>query len=129
MRKLLRTGAALVCALLLCGAGARAQQQATGTLRGTVTDQLGGLLVGATVSATDASGVARTATTDDAGNYAFSGLPPGRYAVQVTMAGFVPFENAAVEVRAGQSQPLNITLNVAVEQETVTVTEEAGVST
>ena len=59
----------LLCAVLaLCGASARAQQQASGTLRGTVSDQLGGLVVGATVTATDASGVELTATSDDEGS-------------------------------------------------------------
>ncbi len=118
----------LACALTLCGVGVRAQQ-ASGTLRGTVTDQLGGLVIGATVTATDASGVERTATTDDAGNYAFSALPPGRYAVHANAPGFVPFENLDVEVAAGRSEPLNITLSIAIEEETVTVTEQAGVST
>jgi hypothetical protein len=128
-RTILRRVIMLGCALMLCGAGARAQQQASGTLRGTVSDQLGGLLVGATVTATDATGVERTATTDDAGNYAFSALPPGRYTVHAVAPGFVPFEDTAVEVTAGRSEPLNITLSIAVEEETVTVTEEAGVST
>ncbi|HYY41893.1 MAG TPA: carboxypeptidase-like regulatory domain-containing protein, partial [Pyrinomonadaceae bacterium] len=128
-RTILRRVIMLGCALMLCGAGAGAQQQASGTLRGTVSDQLGGLLVGATITATDANGVERTATTDYAGNYAFSALPPGRYTVHAVAPGFVPFEDAAVEVTAGRSAPLNITLSVAVEEETVTVTEEAGVST
>jgi hypothetical protein len=128
-RTTLQTIILLVGVLLLCGAGTRAQQQSSGTLRGTVTDQLGGLLVGATVTATDASGVERTATSDDAGNYVFTALPPGRYTVHAAAPGFVPFETTAVEVAAGRSDPLNITLSVSVEQETVTVTEEAGVST
>src|SRR2546423_2127502 len=111
----------LLCGvLLLCGVGARAQQQASGTLRGTVTDQLGGLLVGATITATDASGVERTATSDDAGHYVFSALPPGRYAGHANAPGFLPFENLPVAVKAGQNEPLDIPLSVAVEEETVT---------
>ena len=42
-------------------------QQSQGTLRGQVTDELGGVVVGVTVTATDASGVERTATTDEEG--------------------------------------------------------------
>jgi uncharacterized membrane protein YgcG len=124
----LRSLILLCLALLCCAVSLRAQQQASGTLRGTVTDQLGGLVVGANVTATDASGVERTATTDDAGNYAFSALPPGRYAVHASAPGFVPFENTAVEVTAGRSAPLDISLSIAIEQEVVTVTEEADVS-
>jgi uncharacterized membrane protein YgcG len=113
----------------LCAVATAAQQQATATLRGTVSDQLGGLIIGATVTATDAAGVERTATTDEAGAYALAGLPPGRYAVRASAPGFTAFEQPDVEVTAGRTAPLNVTLSIAIEQEVVTVTEEAGVST
>ena len=113
--------------LFLC-VGVRAQQS-QGTLRGQVTDELGGVVVGATVTATDAAGVERSATTNDEGLYAFSALPPGRYTIRVIQAGFAPFENAAVEVAAGRTEPLNIVLSVALEQEEVTVTAEEPIGT
>ncbi len=106
-----------------------AAQQSQGTLRGQVTDELGGVVVGATVTATDAAGVERSATTDDEGLYAFSALPPGRYTIRVLQAGFAPFENTAVEVAAGRTEPLNIVLSVALEQEEVTVTAEEPIGT
>jgi hypothetical protein len=104
-------------------------QQSSGTLRGKVVDELGGIIIGATVTATDGAGVAKTATTDEQGNYVFSSLPPGRYTIRVAQAGFAPYENAAVDVQAGRTEPLNITLNVTIEQEQVTVMAEAPVST
>ncbi len=113
--------------LFLC-VGVRAQQS-QGTLRGQVTDELGGVVVGATVTATDAAGVERSATTDDEGLYAFTALPPGRYTIRVLQAGFAPFENTAVEVAAGRTEPLNIVLSVALEQEEVTVTAEEPIGT
>ena len=103
-------------------------QSSAGTLRGQVQDVLGGLVVGVTVTSTDAAGVARTATTDGAGKYAFAGLPPGRYIVRVEQPGFEVFEQT-VEVVAGASEPLNITINVGLEAEEVTVTAEAPIST
>jgi len=103
-------------------------QSSTGTLRGEVQDVLGGLVVGVTVTATDAAGVARTATTDGQGRYAFAALPPGRYIVRVEQPGFDLYEHT-VEVTAGASEPLNITINVALEAEEVTVTAEAPIST
>ncbi|MGH9902275.1 MAG: carboxypeptidase-like regulatory domain-containing protein, partial [Pyrinomonadaceae bacterium] len=98
-------------------------------MRGQVTDDLGGVIIGATVTAADASGVEKTATTDDGGNYAFSSLAPGRYAVRVNAPGFSLYENPEVDVAAGRSEPLNVTLGVALEQEVVTVTDEAPVDT
>jgi hypothetical protein len=98
-------------------------------LRGQVADEFGGLIVGATVTAADASGVERTATTGDDGHYTFSGLPPGRYTVRATAPGFGVFENTEVEVTAGQTEPLNITVPVTLEQVEVTVAPEEIIST
>jgi Carboxypeptidase regulatory-like domain/TonB dependent receptor len=122
-----RVALALVFALL--SAGLCFGQQSQGTLRGQVMDELGGLVVGAGVTATDASGVERTATTNEEGRYAFSSLAPGRYTVRVTAPGFTLYENAEVEVTAGRTEPFDILLTVAIEQEEVTVTAEAPVGT
>ena len=122
-------GLALCAAVLffnICGVVA---QQSLGTLRGKVSDELGGVIIGATVTATDAAGVEKTAETDEQGNYVFTGLPPGRYTLRINQGGFASFENAAVEVQAGRTEPLDITLTVAIEQEEVTVTAEAPVGT
>ncbi|HWS53989.1 MAG TPA: carboxypeptidase regulatory-like domain-containing protein, partial [Pyrinomonadaceae bacterium] len=122
-------GAALTLALVLLSAVCGVAQQSQGTLRGQVTDELGGLVVGANVTATDASGVERTATTDDEGRYAFSSLAPGRYTVRVVAPSFALYENAGVEVTAGRTDPLDIVLSVAIELEEVTVTAETPVGT
>src|SRR2546423_2153763 len=114
--------------LLVCVNGTFAQQS-SGTLRGRITDEFGGLIVGATVTVADQNGVEKRATTDAEGNYSFPSLPPGRYAVHATAPGFAPFENTEVEVTAGRTVPLNITLNVAIEQAEVTITAEAPIST
>src|ERR1044072_711980 len=92
---------ALLLAALLVGAGSAFGQSSTGTLRGQVQDVLGGLVVGAPVTATDAAGVARNATTDEQGQFTFAALPPGRYSVQVNAPGFELYDEADVEVTAG----------------------------
>jgi hypothetical protein len=104
-------------------------QQSSATLRGQVADELGGLIVGATVTVADASGVEKVATTDDEGRYSFSSLAPGRYTVRVVAPGFALYENAEVEVAAGRTDPLNVTLPVAIEEQVVTVQEEAEINT
>lgn len=123
-----QTAALFLVALLFCSNSAFAQSS-TGTLRGQVQDVLGGLVVGVTVTATDAAGVARTATTSDEGQFVFAALPPGRYTVRLESPGFDVYENTEVEVTAGGINPLNIILNVAIEAEEVTVTAETAVST
>ncbi len=120
---------AVCVAVLFLGVSAAQAQQSLGTLRGNVKDELGGVIIGAAVTASDAAGVEKTATTDEQGNYAFSGLAPGRYTVRILQEGFALYENLAVEVQAGRTDPLDIVLTVAIEQEEVTVTAEAPVGT
>ncbi|HEX8098399.1 MAG TPA: carboxypeptidase regulatory-like domain-containing protein, partial [Pyrinomonadaceae bacterium] len=124
-------GRAAAVALVLvsfCSAGALAQRSSA-TLQGQVSDEFGGLIVGATVTVTDASGVVKTATTGADGQYVFGALPPGRYVVRASAPGFASFENAGADVTAGRNDPLNITLTVAVEQAEVTITAEPPIST
>ncbi|HYO64273.1 MAG TPA: carboxypeptidase regulatory-like domain-containing protein, partial [Pyrinomonadaceae bacterium] len=118
---------ALMLALLLPGF-AFAQQPAAGALRGKVSDEFGGVVIGATVTVSDAAGVEKTATTDDEGNYAVAGLAPGRYTVRVAAPGFSAYENAEVEVAAGRNEPLNIALGVSLEKEELTVASEQPIS-
>src|SRR6266852_4720624 len=55
-----------------------------GRILGSVTDESGGVVSGATVTVIDKDrGVARTLTTDDAGAYAAPTLIPGTYIVRV----------------------------------------------
>jgi hypothetical protein len=119
----------LTLLLLAFSVSSISAQQATGALRGTVTDELGGIIVGATVTVTDASGVAKTTVTNGEGVYSVSGLAPGKYAVRVESSGFATFENAEVDVAAGRREPLNIQLKVTIAEEKVTVASETPVST
>jgi hypothetical protein len=121
-------GLALALAVAVFSLSALAQQSGTGTLRGQVTDEFGGVIVGATVTATDAAGAEKTATTDNDGQFAIAGLAPGRYTVRASSAGFAVFEQADVEVQPGRGSPLAITLGVSLEREEVTVASEAPVS-
>lgn len=104
-------------------------QQATGTLRGQLIDELGGVIVRATVTLVGESGDQRTVTTNGEGRYVFGGLTPGRYTVRATAPGFATYENTAVEISPGRSQTLNISLSVTIEKQEVTVNAEPPLST
>src|SRR5207245_643390 len=70
----------LVFALLLGCSSAFAQGTSSSAVGGTITDQTGGLIKGASVTvANKANGQTRTATTNDSGEYKFDFLPAGRY--------------------------------------------------
>ena len=82
----------LIFGLLLLAAATVFPQQNPISIKGTVTDQLGGLVVGATVVAKDSKGNAVTVTTDNDGNYQFHNLLSGRYQLVVTASGFNTLE-------------------------------------
>ncbi|HEY0004284.1 MAG TPA: carboxypeptidase regulatory-like domain-containing protein [Pyrinomonadaceae bacterium] len=121
--RLLLVVAALFCSLIPAHA-----QQSLGTLRGQVTDEFGGLIVGASLSVADAAGVEKTATSDNEGRYVFSALAPGVYTLRASAPGFAAFENTGVEVAAGRTDPLNITLAVALEEAVVMVEAESPIN-
>ena len=104
-------------------------QKASGTLRGQVADQQQAVIVGATVEAIDANGVIKTAVTDAQGSFVLSNLAAGKYTVRASQTGFANFENAEVNIAANAHEQLNITLSVAIEQQTVTVGGDTSVST
>ncbi|MDX6695154.1 MAG: hypothetical protein QOF02_2757 [Blastocatellia bacterium] len=104
-------------------------QQSGGTLRGVVTDEFGGVIIGATVTAADQNGTEKTVTTNEDGTYTLNGLTPGRYAVRVQATGFAVFENTEVDVAAGRREQLDAKLSVTIEEQKVTVASETPIST
>ena len=77
----------LFAVLLLCLPAF--SQGSSGRILGTVTDQSGGVISGATVTVIDTErGVIRTLTTDDAGAYNAPNLTPGNYTVRAEAKGF-----------------------------------------
>ena len=90
-------------------------QQARGTVRGVIKDELGATIVGATVTLTDANGVEKTATTNGEGAYVFSGLAPGKYSLRATAKGFADADETEVDVAPGARQAMDLTLKVTIE--------------
>ncbi|MDT4896942.1 MAG: hypothetical protein QOH25_2019 [Acidobacteriota bacterium] len=127
--RLIKQGAGLALSIILISTAVFAQQVASGTLRGRIVDQFGGAIVGATVTAIDAAGVEKTATSNDEGLYVLSGLAPGTYTVRAQAEGFALYENATVEVTAARREAFDITLEVTIEQAEVTVASDPPVST
>lgn len=114
------------CVLLpvLCHAAVAAQ--AAGALAGTVTDQNGGLIVGAEVRALSAaSGRELSTRTDGAGRYELSNLPAGSYDISVSREGFAA-STRRVEVGGAAAPDENFTLLPGLVESAVTVTAGKG---
>src|SRR5690242_15339757 len=108
----------LLCFLSLCSQGN------FGRILGTVTDQTGGVISGATVTIIDKDrGVARVLTTDDAGEYNAPTLIPGTYTVRAEANGFKRLERANVELGVGKEIRVDLTVQPGEQNQTVTVTE------
>ena len=76
--------------LLAIGTTVRAQN-VTGTLTGTIVDQQGNVLPGATVTIiNESTREPRLVTTDSRGIFQVTTLPPGSYTVRVELANFAP---------------------------------------
>ena len=100
---------------------AAAAQDDAGLIWGVVVDELGGLLPGVTVTARHAAtGLGRSAVTDDLGDYEITRLPAGDYEVTAFLRGFRS-DPAAVAV-AGGEMVVDFVLSIAPMAETVTVT-------
>ena len=98
-------------------------QQITGSIAGTVKDERGAVLPGASVKATNVNtSFTRVATTANDGAYRIEYLPVGAYNVEVDMPGFQKFVQQNLVLAVDQTQALNITLAVGASSETVTVT-------
>jgi outer membrane receptor protein involved in Fe transport len=101
-------------------------QVAQAELRGTVTDESGGILPGVTVRATHVeTGVVRETLTSDRGSYSMPALPIGSYTVKAELAGFTIVSKEGITLNVGSAALLNFSLKLASVQETITVTGEA----
>jgi hypothetical protein len=101
-----------VCAIGVAGVRAQGLGGA-GTVQGTVKDPTGGVMQAVEVKISNpVSGFARTTTTDAAGKFTFSNLPPNPYHIAVNAQGFTPFDRD-VDVRTGVPITFDIALVLA----------------
>jgi len=102
-------------------------QSATATLSGTVVDDRESVISGVEITITNpATGLKRTARTNDSGFYSFPALAPGSYTVVTQRAGFAPAEIRDVVLNVNDQRALRIQLKVGAVGETVNVTAETG---
>jgi len=99
-------------------------QGSFGRILGTVSDQSGGVVSGATVTVIDTErGVNRTLVTDDAGVYNAPNLTAGNYTVRVEAKGFKKLERQGVTLEVGKEVRIDLIVQPGEQNQTVTVTE------
>ncbi len=95
-------------------------------IRGTVADEEGTVLPGATATARNVNtGYEKSAITDRKGEFLISGLTPGQYEVEVTLPGFQKKIRKGLTFNVGARYTLAFTLRPATVEEEVTVTAQS----
>ena len=101
---------------------AEKDRASAGDIIGLLTDEVGAVLPGVTVTLT-LEGRQRQVTTDAKGMYRLSGIPVGQVNVKATLAGFLSNETSFWY--EGDARRLNIQMRIAGVGETITVVAEA----
>src|SRR5687768_14703225 len=122
----IRSGFLLAIISILAGS---AMAQAQGSVAGSVTDSLGAIVVGATVTVVAPNGQQKQAITNAKGEYVISGLTAGTYTVKAIALNFALYENTEVVVVAGERNELPVVLTVSGVEENVEVSNRDQVST
>ncbi len=117
--------APLVALLLfwLVSPGQLLAQNSTGAVHGQISDPSGAAVPGARVTAVSPSGQTKAGTVHPDGSYDISGLTPGSYTVHARARGFQAFDQEAVQVTAGKTLKVDISLKILEEVEKVQVTD------
>jgi len=118
----------VACLGLLLASGIWAQSTTDGAIGGVVTDPSGAIVPGAMATSTNL-GTSRTstATTDGAGRYLIGHLQPGTYSLEIAAKGFGGFKATNITVEVGRATPIDATLGVEAQRETIVATAEAPV--
>lgn len=120
-----RTTAACLVFLLTIGHCVLLAQQPSGSLAGSVTDNAGLPLAGASVTVTGPGG-SITVSTNAQGHFRFQNLSFGDYEVKVELGGFHPVVASTVPV-GSRSLPRDFTLAPAMASEEIIITAESPI--
>jgi hypothetical protein len=104
-----------------------AAQALYGTVAGTVVDDSGAAIPGATVTVINqGTGLEVSGVTDESGAYAIRNLQPGTYTVKATLQGFKEYVQTGLPVNQNETSNVQAKLEVGALTESVTVTTEAA---
>lgn len=125
----LRIGYCLIL-LSMLSVGVFAQDITSGTIQGTVSDEQGSVVAGATVEAKNtATNFSKSFTTESDGRFTFLSMPPGRYVVTATKQGFAKLLQENLELTVGRLINLDLSLKVSGVSGEVTVTTSPNIDT
>ena len=100
-------------------------QTGSGRITGSVKDATGAVISGSSVTLTNtATSVTQTTMSNEEGIFSFPVVSIGQYELDVTASGFTPYkQTSAIKIDVNTSLTIDVTLQVAQDSQTVTVTE------
>lgn len=117
----------LVCIAVMSAAAW--SQSASGTIKGTISDASGKILVGASTTLSDTLGIpVQRGLTDMQGFYAFANLPSGRYELSVSATGFRTIERIVNVEQGEQTIDLKLVLASVAEQVIVEADDNSSIA-
>lgn len=123
--KSIRSNAAVLLLCVLIPFGLLAQSD-TAALAGTVRDPSTSAIPNAAVVVrNEATGLERRATSNDAGYYIVSNLPPGYYTVSVEAQGFKKFEKSKNKLDPNIAATVDVAMQIGATTEVVNVVAES----
>jgi len=123
-----RTVVVAACTVLILGLVPLPAFAQNAQITGTIRDQSGAVVPGATVTARNVeTGLTRTDVTNDTGGYRLPALPPGTYKVTAELSGFNTETRPDILLVIEQTAIINFTLQPAKVSETITVTGESPI--
>src|SRR2546430_9073873 len=96
-------------------------------LRGQITDQMGAVIVGASITLTDQNGKQQVTESDDRGAYRFNGLASGTYSLRAAQSGFATYEQSGLNLGSGATT-LDLRMSITIETHRVTVDDARSLS-
>jgi hypothetical protein len=98
-------------------------QITTGVIQGTIEDDTGAVIPGASVEVKNLdTNLSRALSSDPNGRFVFLQLQPGRYALTVSKQGYATLVQENLSLTVGQAITLNLNLKVSQVEERITIT-------
>jgi hypothetical protein len=115
-----------LAAVLLLAVTTASAQVVTATLNGTVTDETGAVIPGATITVTNQQTRAeRKTVSNGVGNFTLAALPAGDYSLKASAKGFATFQQTGIHLDPGDTRT-DSGVKLKIGAESVTVTVNAG---
>jgi len=103
--------------------------QTSGSIMGTVTDQVGKAIPSANIEIrNESTGASRSATSDNEGKFAAQELPPGSYSLFASAPGFALATRSGGKVSAGGTLDVPVVLSVEAVSTSITVNESISLA-